>query len=135
LPLIGAQGQLVEFFAYAPRDLNSDFELGEQCAPAVLLCNFVDRATHVDVDDRRAVLCGPASALRHDVRLAPIELHAHGFVKGVGLCKVKARRSPAQKSLRAQKIGARESHASPFTADGAKRKIAVPRDWREEQIA
>ena len=80
------------------------------------------------------MLHGPAGALGHDFRVAAVELHAHGLVEVVGLGEVEAGGGAAEEALGAQQIGAGKADAAPLATDGAKREVAVPGDWGEEEV-
>ena len=106
----------------------------EEFGAAIFLGDLVHGAAHVDVDDGRAVVAGPACAVGHDVRIAAVELHADGFVEGVGLGEVEGGGGAAEEALGGEEIGAGEAEAAVLAADGAEGEIAVPGDGREEEV-
>jgi hypothetical protein len=133
VPFFLGDGALFEFFGDSGCEGYGSFDVGEEGAAAVFLCDFVDGAAHVDVDDGGTVLDGPAGTLGHDVGVAAVELHADGLVEVVGLGEVEAGCGAAEEALRGEEVGAGETDAAPLAADGAEGKVAVAGDGGQEE--
>ena len=100
---------------------------------AVLLRHLVHRAAHVDVDELRAVVDGPARRLRQRVVPVAVELHAAGLVEPVGGCQFHALGGAAQDGGAVEEVGAGKPHAALLTAEDAEGQVAVAGDGRKKQ--
>ena len=100
---------------------------------AVLLGHLVHRASHVDVDELRAVVDGPARRLRQRVVPVAVELHAAGLVEPVGGRQLHALGRAAQDGGAVQEVGAGKPHAALLTAEDAEGQVAVAGDGRKKQ--
>jgi hypothetical protein len=108
--------------------------IAQELAAAIAFGDFVDRAAHVDVDDMRPAILGPPRGFAQQIDVAAIKLHAQRAIFGAGHGQLHRPAILAQNALRAEKIGARQPHAAAGSGDQAKRQIAVPGDWGEQQI-
>lgn len=114
-------------------DALGPLRIAQEFGPAVFLRHLVDRAAHVDVDQRCPVVSRPARPIGHDRRIAPVQLHPDRAVEVVGHRQVERGGGAAEKTLGAEQVGAGQTKPALLAADLAERKIAVPGDGGEQQ--
>jgi hypothetical protein len=105
--------------------------VAQKLAAAVSLGDFIDGAAHVDVDDMRAAVLGPAGGLAQPVGVAAVELHAQRAILRAGGGQLHRAEIFTQNTLGTEQISAGQPHPAARARNQAKRQIAIPRDRRQ----
>ena len=108
--------------------------VAEECAAAVALGDFVDGATHVDVDDVRAAILGPAGGFAQAIGAGAIQLHRQRAVFRAGDGQIHRVLIFAENAFGAEQIGAGQADIAARSGDESEGDIAVTGDGREQEI-
>ncbi len=108
--------------------------IAQEFTSAVALGDFVDGASHVDIDNHRAMVLGPAGGVAELFDIAAVKLHRQRLIRRAGGGQFHGSLVFAQNTFGAEQVGAAEAERPAGANDEPKRHVAITGDRRKEKV-